>query len=52
MGNDFLGIKFGIGWRGDIARDAKQRAEGVAGVESAVETKCEFIEIRFAGVAD
>ena len=32
--------------RGDIARDAKQRAKGVEGVEAAVEAERELIEVR------
>jgi hypothetical protein len=45
-GSCFFGIKLGIGWRGDIAHDAQQGAEGVEGVEAAVEAERELIEVR------
>ena len=44
-GSVIFGIKLGIGRRGDVAGDAKQRAEGVAGIETTVEAEREFVEI-------
>lgn len=40
-----MGIKLGIGWRSDVASDAKQGAKGVEGIETAVEAEGEFVEI-------
>ena len=42
----FRCVEFGVCWRGDIARNAKQGAECVERVETAVEAKRELIEIR------
>lgn len=39
------GVKLGVGGRGDAARDAKQGAESVERVETAVEAERELIEV-------
>jgi len=41
----FASIKFGIGWSGEIARDAKQGAKSIKRVVAAIKTEGEFIEI-------
>ena len=44
-GTSFFCIKFGIGRRSNVASNAKQGAESVEGIETAVETESEFVEI-------
>ena len=43
--NPISWIEIRVGGRGNIACDAKQRAEGIERIEAAIETKREFIEI-------
>ena len=45
MARHFFCIKFGIGRRSNVASNAKQGAESVEGIETAVETESEFVEI-------
>ena len=40
------GVEFGVSWRGDIARNAKQGAECVEWIETAIEAERELIEVR------
>ena len=44
-GASFFCIEFGIGRRSNIASNAEQGAESVEGIETAVETESEFVEI-------
>ena len=45
-GSRLFGVELGVGECGNIASDAEQGAEGVKGIEAAVEAKRELVEVR------